>query len=61
MGIDFQQRANLGDPLFVPGLDVYQAQMVNETTAEGIRARLSDTSTLQISGYDPLGLESIET
>ena len=35
--------------------------MINETTAEGIRARLSDYSTLQISGYDPLGLESIET
>ena len=55
------QRANLGDPYFVKGLDEYQQEMTNETTAEGIRARLSDTHTLDVAQYDPKGLESLDT
>lgn len=55
------QRANLGDPLFVPGLDEYQDEMLNDTTAARIRSKISDLRTLNVSDYDPSGLESLET
>ncbi|KAL8743996.1 MAG: hypothetical protein Q9190_003716 [Brigantiaea leucoxantha] len=57
----YGQRANLGDPLFVPGLDEYQREMVNDTTAERTRSKISDVRTLNVSEYDPTGLESLET
>ncbi|MCJ1427149.1 hypothetical protein MMC29_005052 [Sticta canariensis] len=57
----YGERANLGDPLFVKGLDEYQQEMINETTAEGIRSRLSDSHTLAVADYDPKGFESLET
>lgn len=57
----YQQRAYLGDPLFVPGLDEYQQEMLNETTAERVRSKISDFHTLNVSAYDPTGLESLET
>ena len=57
----YGQRANLGDPLFVPNLDEYQEEMMNETTAERNRGKISDQHTLDIAAYDPDGLESLET
>ncbi|KAL8846112.1 MAG: hypothetical protein Q9221_008780 [Calogaya cf. arnoldii] len=57
----YGERANLGDPLFVPGLDEYQNQMLNETTAARVRSQISDLRTLNVSEYDPKGLESLET
>ncbi|KAI4107880.1 MAG: hypothetical protein LQ339_002490 [Xanthoria mediterranea] len=57
----YGERANLGDPLFVPGLDEYQNQMLNETTAARVRSQISDFRTLNVSEYDPKGLESLET
>lgn len=57
----YGERANLGDPLFVPGLDEYQSEMLNETTAARIRSEISDIHTLNVSAYDPKGLESLET
>ncbi|KAL8866474.1 MAG: hypothetical protein Q9174_006283 [Haloplaca sp. 1 TL-2023] len=57
----YGERANLGDPLFVPGLDEYQSQMINETTAANVRAEISDVRTLNVSEYNPEGLESLET
>ncbi|KAK3168404.1 hypothetical protein OEA41_004851 [Lepraria neglecta] len=57
----YGERANLGDPSFVEGLDVYQDEMLNETTAENIRSRISDFHTLNVSAYNPQGLESLET
>lgn len=55
------QRANLGDPSFVDGLDTYQAEMLNASTAAEIRGKISDQHTLNVSAYDPSGLESLET
>ncbi|KAK0509172.1 hypothetical protein JMJ35_008543 [Cladonia borealis] len=55
----YGERANLGDPSFVEGLDVYQDEMLNETTAENIRSRISDFHTLSVSAYDPQGFESL--
>ncbi|KAL9608063.1 MAG: hypothetical protein Q9167_007076 [Letrouitia subvulpina] len=57
----YGQRSNLGDPSFVPGLDEYQKEMINETTAARTRSQISDVRTLNVSEYDPTGLESLET
>jgi gamma-glutamyltranspeptidase / glutathione hydrolase len=57
----YGQRSNLGDPLFVPGLDRYQEGMLSSDTAAEIRGKISDFTTLNVSAYDPSGLESLET
>ncbi|KAI4150156.1 MAG: hypothetical protein L6R39_002330 [Caloplaca ligustica] len=57
----YGERANLGDPLFVPGLDEYQKEMLNDTTAARVRSKISDIQTLNVSAYDPTGLESLDT
>lgn len=57
----YGQRAELGDPEFVNGMDEFQAQMLNATTIERVRSKISDLHTLNVSAYDPLGLESLET
>ncbi|KAH9867369.1 hypothetical protein IAQ61_007961 [Plenodomus lingam] len=57
----YGMRANLGDPLFVKGLDKYQEQMVSEATAKEIRSKISDSKTFDITYYNPTGLESLET
>lgn len=53
------QRSNLGDPSFVKGLDAYQQEMLNETTAANIRNQISSIRTLNVSAYDPTGLEGV--
>ncbi|KAH0345851.1 gamma-glutamyltransferase, partial [Aureobasidium melanogenum] len=50
-------RASMGDPLFVEGMDEYQAEILNATTAANVRHLISDTHTLNVSAYDPRGLE----
>ncbi|KAL8932446.1 MAG: hypothetical protein Q9216_006831 [Gyalolechia sp. 2 TL-2023] len=57
----YGERANLGDPLFVEGLDEYQEEMLNATTAARRRSEISDLRTLNVSDYNPSGLESLET
>ncbi len=57
----YGQRAQLGDPLFVPGLDRFQQSMLSENTSAEIRSKISDSQTLNVSAYDPSGLESLET
>lgn len=57
----YGQRAQLGDPLFVPGLDRFQEGMLSENTSAEIRSKISDFQTLNVSAYDPSGLESLET
>ncbi|KAI0011903.1 gamma-glutamyltranspeptidase [Xylariaceae sp. FL0662B] len=57
----YGQRANLGDPSFVDGLDKYQEQMLSDATAAEIRSKISDFRTQNVSWYDPAGLESLET
>jgi gamma-glutamyltranspeptidase/glutathione hydrolase len=53
----YGQRLFLGDPYFVPGMAEFQAEMVNATTAATNRAKISDTTTFNVSYYDPSGLE----
>ncbi|KAF2209868.1 hypothetical protein CERZMDRAFT_113613 [Cercospora zeae-maydis SCOH1-5] len=57
----YAQRANLGDPLFVEGLDQYQDDMLSEETASAVRAKISPLQTFNVSYYDPAGFESLET
>ncbi|KAI1077704.1 gamma-glutamyltranspeptidase [Whalleya microplaca] len=57
----YGQRANLGDPSFVDGLDKYQEQMLSDATAAEVRSKISDFKTQNVSWYDPAGLESLET
>ena len=61
MKFAYGERANLGDPLFLDGIDRYQDEMLSEKVAEEIRAKISDTETFNVSYYDPKGLESLET
>lgn len=56
---NFSQRSNLGGPSFVEGLDAYQQEMLNETTTENIRNQISSIHTLNVSAYDPTGLEGV--
>ena len=57
----YGQRSELGDPDFVIGMNQYQADMLNETTAAAVRAKINPQHTLNVSAYDPSGFESLET
>lgn len=61
MKFAYGQRSKLGDPFFVEGLDEYQDSMLTDETAAEIRSKISDSSTQNVSYYDPEGLESLET
>jgi len=57
----YGQRSELGDPLFVEGMDEYQENMLSEATAKTVRSKISPFHTLNVSAYDPSGFESLET
>jgi len=57
----YGQRSELGDPEFVDGMDEFQAQILNGSTIAAIRAKISDSHTLNVSAYDPSGFESLDT
>jgi gamma-glutamyltranspeptidase/glutathione hydrolase len=61
MKFAYALRANLGDPLFLSGIDAYQNAMISSSTATEIRSKIDDTRTFNTSYYNPAGLESIET
>jgi len=54
-------RTDLGDPSFVGNMSRYQDEMLSERAAADIRSKISDHHTLNVSAYDPDGLESLET
>ncbi|KIL93080.1 gamma-glutamyltransferase [Fusarium avenaceum] len=56
----YGMRSNLGDPSYVKNLDKYQVQMCSNKTAQEVRAKL-DGRALELSAYDPKGLESLDT
>ncbi|KAI1137361.1 gamma-glutamyltranspeptidase [Hypoxylon sp. FL0543] len=61
MKFAYGQRAKLGDPFFVEGLEEYQDSMLTDETAAKTRSKISDFSTQNVSYYDADGLESLET
>ena len=42
-------------------MDEYEKNMLKESTVDEIRSKISDTHTLDVSAYDPAGLESLDT
>ena len=42
-------------------MDIYEQEMINETTAANTRDRILDTRTLDTVEYNPEGLEILET
>ncbi|KOC08849.1 gamma-glutamyltranspeptidase [Aspergillus flavus AF70] len=54
-------RTELGDPYFLEGLDEYQKDMLEQSTIDEIRGKISDLHTQNVSAYDPKGLESLDT
>lgn len=60
MRFAYAQRANLGDPLYLQGLQTYEDEMVSEAVAAEVRSKITDYSH-NVSYYNPAGLESLET
>lgn len=61
MKFAYGMRSNLGDPLFLPGIDTYQEAMISAPTAAEVRSKIDDNRTFNVSYYDPSGFESLET
>ena len=61
MKFAYAMRAELGDPMFVEGMDKYQDQILSEATAKEIRSKIYDNKTFDVAYYNPAGLESLET
>ncbi|KAJ5577977.1 uncharacterized protein N7459_006941 [Penicillium hispanicum] len=57
----YGERTELGDPLFVDGIYEYEQDMLKQNTIDEIRRKISDQHTLNVSAYDPGGIESLET
>ncbi|GAW11728.1 hypothetical protein ANO14919_010780 [Xylariales sp. No.14919] len=57
----YGQRSELGDPLFVKGLDEYQDSIISSDIAAEVRSKISDFRTLNVSDYNPMGFESLPT
>ena len=52
------QRTSLGDPDFVDGIQALEQDMTNGTLSAITRSKISDFHTLNVSAYDPAGLEN---
>ncbi|KAJ6109640.1 Gamma-glutamyltranspeptidase [Penicillium sp. IBT 16267x] len=61
MRFGYGQRTEMGDPLFVPGLAEYERSLLEQSTVDEIRGKISDTHTLDVSAYDPAGIENRDT
>lgn len=61
MRFAYGARSNLGDPLFLEGIDEYQEQMISEELAKEIRGKINDTKAYDVGYYNPEGLESLDT
>jgi len=57
----YGQRTSMGDPSFVANMSAYEKHMLSPLTASTIRARISDSHTLNVSAYNPSGLEILDT
>jgi len=57
----YGMRTNLGDPSFAANLQSYEEEMLSPKTASQIRSKISDSTSHNISYYDPLGIESLDT
>lgn len=56
----YGQRAELGDPEFVPNMDELQHRMLSDRYAGQQRALIQDEHVQGLKAYDPPGLESLD-
>lgn len=61
MRFGYAMRTKFGDPDYVEGMQEYEKDMLNSTTAADVRHRISDLHTFNISYYDPSGIEVLDT
>ncbi|KAI2702137.1 transcriptional regulator family: Fungal Specific TF [Penicillium roqueforti] len=61
MRFGYGERSNFGDPLFVDGMAKYEKEILEQSTIDDIRSKISDVRTQNVSVYDPAGLESLDT
>lgn len=57
----FAQRAKMGDPAFVPGMDQYQDWILSEAVARANRDKISDHGVLDTGDYNPDGYQPPES
>ena len=57
----YGERTDLGDPDFVANMSRYQQEILSAETASIIRSKISDQHTLNLTAYDPDGIESLQT
>ena len=57
MRFGYAMRTKFGDPNFVSGLQHYENEILNSTTASETRNRISDFRTFNVSHYNPSGIE----
>lgn len=61
MRFAYGARAYFGDPAFVPGMALYENELLSYQTGADMRAKISNTQTFNVSYYDPQGIESLNT
>ncbi|ODQ53923.1 gamma-glutamyltranspeptidase [Saitoella complicata NRRL Y-17804] len=57
MKFAYGQRTELGDPNFVYNVSSFETEILQESTAAGLRAMISNTHTLNSTAYDPFSYE----
>ncbi|GAB0144905.1 hypothetical protein EsHS_00005358 [Epichloe bromicola] len=53
MRFGYGARASVGDPGFVPGVDAFEARLLDASRARQTRELISDNHTLPVRAYDP--------
>lgn len=57
MRFGYGARASVGDPGFVPGVDAFEARLLDASHARQTRELISDNHTLPVRAYDPDGVD----
>ena len=57
MRFAYGQRASMGDPDFLPNMSAHEAHMLSPSHGASIRSKILDSTTQNISAYDPSGFE----
>ncbi|KUJ06159.1 gamma-glutamyltranspeptidase [Mollisia scopiformis] len=61
MRFGYGLRTQLGDPLFMDNITMFEKSIITKLMASRTRSKISDATSQPISSYDPLGIESLET
>lgn len=51
----------LGDEAFVYGMDIYEHRMISGFYTAGVGSKIIDDHAQPVAGYNPDGIESLET